>query len=250
MSSKRPPTKILVVDIGGSKVKVSVSGQPEIRKALSGRGFTPDLLVESVKQLADGWEFEAISIGYPGEVGDGGPRSEPGNLGRGWVGFNFAAAFERPVRILNDAAMQALGCYERGRMLFLGFGTGLGSALIAENVIVALELGQLRDRSGQRLWRILGDRGRRRLGNRLWRRAVQRAVEDLGLAFLPDEIVLGGGNAKLIRKPPRGARLGSNRAAIRGGFRLWHIHDVHTHDGSETMPEVESKADEVEWRLI
>jgi len=250
MSSKRPPTSILVIDIGGSKVKISVSGQQESRKCPSGPGLTPDQLVESVKQLANGWKYEAISIGYPGPVGDNGPRSEPGNLGHGWVGYNFATAFERPVRILNDAAMQALGCYEGGRMLFLGLGTGLGSALIAENVIVSLELGELRDREGERLWRILGERGRKRFGNRVWRRAVRDAVKTLGTAFLVDDIVLGGGNAKLFRKPPPGSRLGGNRAAFRGGFRLWHIQDAQTHDGKETLPDGQSKVDDQEWRLL
>jgi polyphosphate glucokinase len=239
-----------VIDIGGTNIKVSVSGQHETRKSPSGRQLTPQQLVERVKQLAKGWDYEAISIGFPGPVGDNGPRSEPGNLGHGWVGFNFAAAFERPVRILNDAAMQALGCYERGRMLFLGLGTGLGSALIAENVIVALELGELRDRRGERMWRILGDRGRKRLGNRLWRRAVRNAVKTLSAAFLVDDVVLGGGNAKLFRKPPSGARLGGNRAAFRGGFRLWHIDDVQTHDGGEKLPEAQPKAGATEWRLL
>ena len=140
---KSGPTAILVVDVGGTKVKILASGQTEPRKAPTGKEFTPARLVETVRTLAEGWEYEAISIGYPGLVGTQGPRSEPGNLGPGWVGFDFAAAFGMPVKVVNDAAMQALGSYEGGRMLFLGLGTGLGSALIVGNLVVPLELGRL-----------------------------------------------------------------------------------------------------------
>lgn len=248
MSSKRPPKSILTIDIGGSNVKILASGQTERRRAPSGRGFTPQALVDIVTQLAGEWEYEAISIGYPGPVGDHGPRSEPGNLGPGWVGFNFATAFDKPVRFLNDAAMQALGSYEGGRMLFLGLGTGLGSALIAQNAIVPLELGRLRGSNGRRLWRIVGEKGRRQLGTRAWRREVARAVADLHSAFQADDVVIGGGNAKRFRDPPPGARLGNNLAAFRGGYRLWHIDDVKTHDGSETPPERTTTP--AEWRLI
>src|SRR3954451_17938307 len=135
--------KVLAVDIGGTKIKALATGQTEPRKAIFGRGLTPARMVEIVRGLADGWEFEALSIGYPGLVGPGGPRSEPGNLGPGWVGFDYAAAFDHPVKFMNDAAMQALGSYEGGRMLFLGLGTGLGSTLIADNAILPLELGRL-----------------------------------------------------------------------------------------------------------
>lgn len=248
--SQRPPNSILAVDIGGSAVKVLLSGQTEKRRAPSGLTFTPQKMIETVQQLAEGWEYEAISIGYPGPVGDHGPRSEAGNLGPGWVGFNFAAGFGKPVRILNDAAMQALGCYDGARMLYLGLGTGLGSAMIAENVIVPLELGRVRGSNGRRLWRSLGDQGRRRLGNRLWRAAVARAVSDLRSAFLVDDLVIGGGNAKLFREPPSGARLGNNMAAFRGGFRLWHIGDVKTQDGSEAPPAPDARASPLDWRLI
>src|ERR1043165_2877067 len=163
--SRGPPMKVLVVDIGGAKIKALAAGQTEPRKAISGRGLTPGHMVEVVRELADGWEFEALSIGYPGLVGPGGPRSEPGNLGPGWVGFDYAAAFDHPVKIVNDAAMQALGSYEGGRMLFLGLGTGLGSALIAENVIVPLELGRLPYRNGKESYgQVLGREGLERLG--------------------------------------------------------------------------------------
>ncbi len=157
------PKKILAIDVGGTKVKILATGQTEPRKAPSGARFTPAKMAEVIKDLAKDWEYEAVSIGLPALVGMHGPRSEPGNLGPGWVGFNFAASFECPVRIINDAAMQALGSYEGGRMLFLGLGTGLGSALIAENVIVPLELGQLRARDGETLGEILGRRGLQRL---------------------------------------------------------------------------------------
>ena len=167
-----PPASVLVVDIGGTNLKVLATGQTEPRKTPSGPALTPQMMVELVRDLAKDWTYDAVSIGYPGQVGDHGPRQEPGNLGAGWVGFNYAAAFERPVRIINDAAMQALGSYDGGRMLFLGFGTGLGSALIAENVIVPLELGNIPEPGGSNLGDILGRRGMKRLGKRRWRRAV------------------------------------------------------------------------------
>ena len=143
------PSNILAIDIGGTKVKILATGQTEPRKMPSGKKMTPAKLVEGIKFLAEGWDYEAVSIGYPGQVGPQGPRSEPGNLGPGWVGFNFAAAFERPVRILNDAAMQALGSYEGGRMLFLGLGTGLGSALVVDGIVQPLELAHLPYRHGR-----------------------------------------------------------------------------------------------------
>ncbi|HEX3146885.1 MAG TPA: ROK family protein [Gemmataceae bacterium] len=251
MASHRPPKTILAIDIGGSNMKILVTGQTERRRAPTGRTFTPQRLIEVVAELAKDWEYEAISVGYPGPVGDHGPRSEAGNLGPGWVGFNFAAAFDKPVRIVNDAAMQALGCYEGGRMLFLGLGTGLGSALIADNVIIQLELGRVRGNRGRRLGRVLSDAGRKAAGNRLWRRAVARTVADLRSAFLADDVVIGGGNAKLFRDPPSGARLGNNLAAFRGGFRLWHIDDVPTHDGTEEPPpSPDAHESRSEWRLI
>ena len=181
-----PPSTILVIDIGGSMVKILVTGETEPRLRRSGKSLTPTQLVAVVHALAEGWTYEAISIGYPGEVGARGPRSEPGNLGPGWVGFNFAAAFGCPVRIINDAAMQALGNYEGGRMLFLGLGTGLGSALIADRVIVPLELAQLPFLDGTPLDHVLGKRGLQRLGKKAWRQAVDALVPRLMEAFLAD----------------------------------------------------------------
>jgi predicted NBD/HSP70 family sugar kinase len=240
---------ILAIDIGGSKLKLLATGQSEPRRARSGRCLDPIRMVRLVQSLAEGWEYEAISIGYPGPTGDAGPRSEPGNLGYGWVGFDYAAAFERPVKIINDAAMQALGSYEGGRMLFLGLGTGLGSALIAENVIVPLELGQLPHRKGLTLGDVLGRGGLDRLGRRTWRRAVRSTIPSLISAFAADYIVVGGGNAKRLGHLPHAVRRGHNLTAFRGGFRLWGVEDVPAHrpDGAHAHP---APASALEWRLI
>ena len=243
----RPPRSILSVDVGGTRVKILATGQSEPRRRRTGPNMTPQELVAQVQELAAGWEYEAISLGYPGQVGDHGPRSEPGNLGPGWVGFNFPAAFGRPVRILNDAAMQALGSYDGGRMLFLGLGTGLGSALIAESVIVPLELGQLPYRGGP-LWEVLGRRGLNKLGRKRWRTAVDRVVPDLMAATLAEYVVIGGGNAKQIKKAPSGARLSNNLTAFRGGFRLWHVDDVRTLSTEEAPPC--PRPTPPEWRVI
>jgi polyphosphate glucokinase len=185
-------------------------------------------MVDAVRELAKGWNYDAISIGYPGLVGQNGPRSEPLNLGPGWVGFDFAAALDRPVRIVNDAAMQALGSYEGGRMLFLGLGTGLGSVLISENVIVTLELGRLGYGDEQTLGEVLGRRGLERLGKKTWRKEVARIVPTLMAAFAADYVVLGGGNSKTLKELPPGARMGHNLTSFRGGLRLWHLPDLTT----------------------
>jgi hypothetical protein len=229
-------------------VKILATGETVPRKVPSGKRLTPTRLVAAVHELAAGWTYEAISIGYPGVVGARGPRSEPGNLGPGWVGFNFAAAFDRPVRIINDAAMQALGNYEGGRMLFLGLGTGLGSALIADRVIAPLELAQLPYPGGPRLDHILGQRGLQRLGKKAWRRTVRALVPILMDAFLADYVVLGGGNARHLKRLPPGTRLGHNQTAFRGGFRLWTLEDVETLAGNEEhhIPPLRM----LEWRLI
>jgi hypothetical protein len=220
------PASILSVDIGGTKVKILATGQTKPRKAPSGREFTPARLVETVRALAHDWEYEAVSIGLPALVGPQGPRSEPGNLGPGWVGFDFAAAFGKPVKMVNDAAMQALGSYEGGRMLFLGLGTGLGSTLITGHVIVPLELGRLMFDGERTLGEVLGRRGLERLGKGEWRKAVHKTATTLMQAFVADYVVIGGGNAKNIKEPPPGARLGHNLTAFRGGFRLWSVEDV------------------------
>lgn len=242
------PAKILVIDIGGTKVKVLASGQTEPLKTPSGKSLTPAKMVEAVKDLAKDWDYEVVSIGYPGMVGKDGPRSEPGNLGGGWVGFNFAVAFEKPVRVINDAAMQALGSYEGGRMLFLGLGTGLGSALIAENAIIPLELGQLLYKDGN-LGQTLGKKGYDRLGKEAWIEAVKEVVPALATAFVADYVVLGGGNAKKMKGLLPNIRLGHNLTAFRGGQRLWNIEHVPTlsADGDHPTPPVRPPSD---WRVI
>jgi polyphosphate glucokinase len=247
MDHNSPPAAILAVDIGGTGVKMLATGQAEPRRHPTGPEFTPQQLVAVVKDLAADWTYDAVSIGFPGQVGDHGPRSEPGNLGAGWVGFDFHAAFEKPVRIINDAAMQALGSYDGGRMLFLGLGTGLGSTLIAENVLVPLELGQIRGAKGRPIGEVLGRAGLKRLGKKKWLRAIDAIVPGLMAGLLADYVVIGGGNAKKIETPPPGSRLSNNLTAFRGGFRLWHVEDVRTQTGEERPPAPPSAG---EWRLI
>jgi polyphosphate glucokinase len=242
-----PPSKVLVVDIGGTKIKLMVNGQTEPLKVPSGKKMTPARMVEAVREQAAAWEYEAVSIGYPGLVGASGPRAEPGNLGPGWVGYDFAAAFERPVRIINDAAMQALGSYDGGRMLFLGLGTGLGSTLIAEHVIVPLELGRLRY-DGETIGHILGRAGLARLGKPAWRAAGSEIVTSLMEAFVADYVVVGGGNAKVLTDLPPGARLGHNLTAFRGGFRLWSLEDVATLSTENAHAEFDRRPRD--WRMI
>jgi len=242
-----PPATILVLDVGGSKVKLLATGQTPPRKIRSGPELTPERMVKEVMAACKDWKYDAVSIGYPGLAGAQGPRSEPGNLGPGWVGFNFAAAFNRPVRILNDAAMHALGSYDGGRMLFLGLGTGLGSALVAQNVIIPLELGELPWRDRGLLGSLLGRRGLKQIGKRAWRKELMRAVERFTAAFTPDYIVLGGGNANLLKELPPGTRIGNNLAAFRGGFRLWHLPDLAT---LSAKGESTAQAPLVEWRVL
>src|ERR1700685_3071618 len=217
------PRRILVIDLGGTEGKVLASGQTEPRKTHSGPEMSPPKMVEAVKELAKDWEYDAVSLGYPGRVGTAGPRSEAGNLAPGWVGFDFASAFNLPIRVLNDAAMQALGSYEGGRMLFLGLGTGLGSTLIAGRAIVPLELGCLRYSRTQKLSDVLGRQGFERLGKKVWRAAVGEVVHEFLTAFEVDYVVLGGGNSTEVKELPAGARLGHNQTAFRGGFRLWNL---------------------------
>jgi hypothetical protein len=220
--------RILAVDVGGSKVKFLASGETEPRKIDSGPGLTPARMVEEVRRSARGWRYDAVSIGLPAMVGPGGPLAEPGNLGHGWVGFDFAAAFDCPVRIANDAAMQALGSYEGGRMLFLGFGTGLGSTLIVDHVILPLELGDLPFRHAT-FSEKLGRQAFEKKGKKAWRRLVLAILPALQKAFMADYVVVGGGNARhLSRKLPAGVRVVNNLNAFRGGFRLWGIEEVQT----------------------
>jgi len=213
--------KILVVDIGGSHVKLLASGQTEPRRFDSGEDLTPRTLVGRVQAQAQGWEYDVVALGYPGVVGPDGPVAEPGNLGRGWVGFDFDAAFGRPVRVANDAAMQALGGYDGGRMLFLGLGTGLGSALVADRVVISLELGDLPAGPDEVLADRLGKTGRERLGEAGWKEAAVRTTVGLRKAFAADTVLIGGGNAERLDALPEGVRRGGNDDAFCGGFRLW-----------------------------
>jgi polyphosphate glucokinase len=242
------PTKILVIDVGGTQVKILATGQTETRKAPSGPTLTPLRMVEMVRKLAEGWEFEAVSLGYAGPVGPEGPRADNANLGPGWVGYDFAAAFDVPVKVSNDAAMQALGSYVGGRMLFLGLGTGVGSALVTGRSILTLELGNLRYTRSRTIHDCLGREGLRRLGLRRWQRALEETVAFLKAAFGPDYVMLGGGNAKKVGEPPPWARLGSNLCAFRGGYRLWGLEltPTLTPDGrQEELP-----AADREWRMV
>jgi polyphosphate glucokinase len=218
---------VLVVDIGGTNVKILASGQSEPRKFPSGPEMTPKQMVSGVKQLAREWKYDVVSIGYPGLLHRGRIVSEPYNLAAGWLGFNFEAAFGCPVKLMNDAALQALGSYKGGTLLFLGLGTGLGSALVVEGAVVPMELGHLSYR--KRTYEDhVGNRGRKRLGQRKWAKHVAYGVARLVEAFHPDDIVLGGGNSKKLKKLPPGCRLGQNANAFLGGFRLWDGHDALT----------------------
>jgi polyphosphate glucokinase len=219
---KRNPRKsVLAIDIGGSHVKTRISGSREIRQFESGPTLTPRQLISRVIKLTQDLRFDVVSIGYPGVVVHGKIVVEPFNLGAGWVGFDFSKALGRPTRILNDAAMQAIGSYEGGRMLFLGLGTGLGTALIVDGTVAPMELAHLPYKSNRSFEDVVGERGRRRLGLKKWRRMVSEVVEQLRTALEADYVVIGGGNARRLKKLPKCARLGDNEFAFLGGFRIW-----------------------------
>jgi hypothetical protein len=214
--------KILVIDIGGSNVKLMISRHDK-RKFKSGLNLTPRVMVSQTRPSVTDWKFDVISMGFPAPVRDGRIMSEPKHLGKGWVGFDFEKAFGKPVRIMNDAAMQALGSYHGRRMLFLGLGTGLGSALVWENYILPLELGDLPYRNGSIIEAYLGKPGLARLGEKSWRRDVEHALVQLKKSLIADYVVLGGGNAKKLDELPEGVERGHNRNAFLGGTRLWQI---------------------------
>jgi polyphosphate glucokinase len=220
--------RILVVDVGGTHVKVKVQDNDEVRKLPSGPDLTPAQMVPAVREATADWQYDAVSIGYPGPVVHGRILLEPVNLGKGWLGFDFEQAFGKPVKLANDAAMQALGSYEGGHMLFLGLGTGLGTTLIIENVIAPLELGHLPYRKGRTFEEYVGNAGLKRLGRRKWQGTVFDVVARLRKAFLPDYIVLGGGNVKRLDGLPPGCRRGDNANAFVGGLRLWDEKDSPT----------------------
>ena len=213
--------KVLVVDVGGTHIKLLATGRKIRVEIPSGPAMTAAKMVRDVQKVTRDWNYGAVSIGYPGPVVHNRPIAEPHNLGRGWVGFDFQKAFGRPVRLINDAAMQALGSYEGRRMLFLGLGTGLGSAMIVDGTLEPMELAHLPYKKGRSYEDYVGLRGLKRWGKKKWRRHVADVVERLKTALEADYVILGGGNAKLLKKLPTGARLGDNNNSFRGGFRLW-----------------------------
>jgi hypothetical protein len=227
--------KILVVDVGGSNVKMMISQEEKRRKFPSGPKLGPEEAVDQIKEATSDWSFDAISIGFPAPIREGKILIDPKHLGKNWAGFDFAKALGKPVRIINDAALQALGSYRgAGRMLFLGLGTGLGSALVWKDHVLPLELGDLPYGDGIiEDW--LGDEGMSHLGKKEWQRETVQAIQQLKLAVIADYIVLGGGNAKILEKLPDGVELGHNRNAYPGGVRLW-----------ETDPETKRPR----WRVI
>lgn len=215
---------ILVVDVGGTHIKALATGHRKRVRITSGSKMSAREMVRAVRQATADWHYTVVSIGYPGPVLHGKPVSEPSHLGDGWVGFDFKKAFGCPVRVINDAAMQALGSYKRGRMLFLGLGTGQGSALIVDGVIEPMELAHLPYKKGRTYEDYVGQAALKRFGKKKWRRHVADVVTRLKVALEADDVVIGGGNAKKLHTLPKGARLGSNANAFVGGYRLWRDH--------------------------
>jgi polyphosphate glucokinase len=217
----RRERRILVVDVGGSNVKCAVTGREGRVKFRSGPRMTPARMMKGVRKITKGWSYDAVSIGYPGVVADGKIVRDPHNLAKGWIGYDFRRAFRRPVKILNDAAMQAYGGYTGGKMLFLGLGTGLGSTLIVEGKVLPLELGHLRYSGTQIFEDRVGEAARERIGNKRWRSRVWEVVEQFRNALLPDYVLLGGGNVAHLEKLPPRTKIGGNADAVKGGFRMW-----------------------------
>lgn len=213
--------RVLVIDVGGTGVKMLVTGAKERRRFESGPDMTPSKMVKGVLAACADWPFDVVTIGYPGPVRGGRPVTDPPNLGRGWVRFGFAKAFRRPVRLVNDAALQALGSYQGGTMLFLGLGTGLGAAMVADGVLVPMELAHLPYKRHRSYEDYVGAAAMERDGKRKWRRHVDDVVAVLSAALLPDYIVLGGGNSKKLKELPERCRLGANENAFKGGFAVW-----------------------------
>ena len=211
---------VLAVDVGGSHVKALTSNESERRRFESGPSLTAEQMVAGVLEAVDGWAWDVVSVGIPAPVRGGKVVAEPVNLGEGWVAFDYERAFGKPTKLVNDAVMQAVGSYKGGRMLFLGFGTGLGSTLIADGVIEPLELGHLPFRK-KTFEDYVGERGLEKLGKKKWRKAVFETVERLTAAMQPDEVVLGGGGIDELDELPPGCRRGANENAFVGGFRLW-----------------------------
>jgi polyphosphate glucokinase len=213
--------KILAVDVGGTHVKILATGQKQKREIVSGPKMTARQMVSEVRKLAKDWAYDVVSVGFPGPVLHGRPVADPHNLGHGWAGFDFASAFGLPVKVVNDAAMQALGSYRGGRMLFLGLGTGLGSAMIVNGIIEPMELGHLPYKKGT-YEDYVGNRGLERFGKKRWRKLVRDVIERLVAATEPEDVVIGGGNLVHLNELPKGCRAGNNALAFIGGFRLWN----------------------------
>jgi polyphosphate glucokinase len=232
---------VLTVDIGGTHVKILVSAQDAApRRFPSGPTMTPKLMVSGVKKLAAEWKYDVVSLGYPGLVLRGRPVAEPHNLAHGWVRFDFKRAFGRPVKVINDAAMQALGSYKSGKMLYLGLGTGLGSALIVDGIVEPMELAHLPYKKGT-YEDYVGLRGIERWGKKKWRRHVADVVALLTAALEPDDVVLGGGNVKKLKELPPGCRAGNNANAFRGGFRLWEAGDRQPSNRAKSRSEMTTR---------
>jgi polyphosphate glucokinase len=212
--------KVLVVDIGGTNVKLMLS-RADRRKIESGPDLSPRQLLDGVRENLSDWKFDAVSIGFPAPIRNGRLLSDPKNLGKGWIRFNFEKAFKKPVRLINDAAMQALGSYRGGRMLFIGLGTGFGSALVWNGTVLSLELGELPYLADGSVEDCVGKTGLKRVGRKIWQQEVERIVTQMQRAFVADYVVLGGGSAKLLERLPPHAELGHNRNAYLGGCRLW-----------------------------
>jgi polyphosphate glucokinase len=212
---------VLVIDVGGTNLKISVGGTADIIKVPSGPDMTAARMAEAVMKAVPGPSYDVVSIGYPGPVVNGRPAREPHNLGAGWMRFDYAKAFGKPVRVVNDAAMQALGSYQGGRMLYLGLGTGLGSAFVGDGALEPLELAHLPYRKGRTYEDYLGLRGLKRMGRKKWQRHVEKVVEILKHGLQADYVMLGGGQTKELKSLPPGVRLGTNAHAILGGLRLW-----------------------------
>lgn len=218
---RRTPQHILVLDIGGSHVKFRIDARGASDAFVSGPDMTPAHMMRELRKHLGAARYDAVSMGYPGMVFHGRIVAEPHNLGKGWVRYDFARALGKPVRIVNDAAMQAIGGYSGGRMLFLGLGTGLGATLILDGVVEPTEIGHMPYKKGRTFEEYVGERGRKRLGNKKWRKVVLQVIADLKAAFEADYTVLGGGNASRLKKLPKDVRLGDNHNAIIGGLRLW-----------------------------
>jgi polyphosphate glucokinase len=230
--------EVLVIDIGGTSVKLWHTGHEEHRKFESGKALTPDVMVKQTKETVEDWKYEAIALGLPCRVSSGRAVEDPPNLGPGWVSYHFSSAFGQPVRIMNDACLQALGSYDGGRMLFLGLGTAVGSALIADKLVLSLDMGRMRF-GEERVWEILGDGGFEELGLKKWSRAVQDLVPSLKHAVMADYVVLGGGNVKEMADLPDGVRRGHNRMVVEGGRRLW-----------EELPDPAEKLTDAPWLIF